>query len=780
MDFNQMIARKMLTATRTPSSSGASRSRDGTRRDREVYLSPPEPRPVPPWESGPAVPIQGDPTVDQTHLPTLRLHQAYQALHPTVDISSYASGEVARSESDETTDADDDADGGAAGASASTAATPKYVTFGTHDRIHQWDEQLDVLKYVDEEFLEVAHFLIDVVGVSNDDLDEYLVSNDEEEKKEVNVQPRGCTAGVLPLLFGCSIGREVESFGSALESAGSSGSLQGGDVFRPGRTGRYRYRLTEKLVHDFVAAMKYRMEIIESSSSKNASNDDGEEEEEKENDVVARTREIARKVNAYGLPLLPPVPRASIDEGEGPMTPLEQASEKEEEDDDDEEFLDTFGKGLNKQFFPVLPINDDDDENEGGSDENNSTLSNRQLHVENDNSSSSRKLRGSKSLDTKDSSKQSTFKIPTPASICNSLLRQTSSSATPGEEDCRRRLSQIRLEIENSQKMIDATSNESVRAACRRRVDGLRVERRIYQIIQERHKIQAMMETTEVPHVRRACKERFKQLIAELGTLRLEQEEEEEEEETTDDNVNASAGNASSQKEGPADASSCGKAEVPACDNKASVRSEGVQVGEPACDMEEPAAEAEVARAVEDLDVAKSICGEDGQWYERVFQYVTGEPPSKEEMSDPLFRCGLPPDDRRPPERDGYDPERWQEQQSSQQHPRGHYRGTEQDQYGRSQVRFMESTRCDGHGPPSEGHIEENGDATCSASSPPSDEAVAVRDDPRYRRGQARDPVTRRPAANAVNPSTSWFEEIFDEMKDDVKYLFSKARLPDM
>ncbi len=62
-------------------------------------------------------------------------------------------------------------------------------------------------------------------------------------------------------------------------------------------------------------------------------------------------------------------------------------------------------------------------------------------------------------------------------------------------------------------------------------------------------------------------------------------------------------------------ASSYDKAEVPECDNKASVRLEGVKVVKPVCNMEEPAAEAEVARAVEDLDVAKSICGKDGQWY---------------------------------------------------------------------------------------------------------------------------------------------------------------------
>ncbi len=36
------------------------------------------------------------------------------------------------------------------------------------------------------------------------------------------------------------------------------------------------------------------------------------------------------------------VPRAATDKGKGPMSPLEQASEKEEEDYDEEEFVSSF------------------------------------------------------------------------------------------------------------------------------------------------------------------------------------------------------------------------------------------------------------------------------------------------------------------------------------------------------------------------------------------------------------------------------------------------------
>eukprot|EP00970_Alexandrium_tamarense_P017640 scaffold10322_cov110-Alexandrium_tamarense.AAC.1 len=48
-----------------------------------------------------------------------------------------------------------------------TPTTPKFVSFGTHDKIHHFDDQLDQLKFVDEEFLSLAHFLLEVVGVGS-------------------------------------------------------------------------------------------------------------------------------------------------------------------------------------------------------------------------------------------------------------------------------------------------------------------------------------------------------------------------------------------------------------------------------------------------------------------------------------------------------------------------------------------------------------------------------------------------------------------------------------
>mmetsp|Transcript_16004 Transcript_16004/g.34566 ORF Transcript_16004/g.34566 Transcript_16004/m.34566 type:complete len:664 (+) Transcript_16004:19-2010(+) len=313
---------------------------------------------------------------------------------------------------------------------------------------------------------------------------------------------------------------------------------------------------------------------------------------------------------------------------------------RDDDDDDDEEFLDTFGKGIKTQFFPVLPVENDDDENDddnndvpfrGGTDENDNNRLNRvQLHniksprVKESSKSyaraspnSSSKASSKASSSRASSSQESVFQLPT--SMLTSFQRRktsTSSSSkytTPTEEDCAKRLSQIRREIDNVQQMIDATQNTSVQTACRKRVSRLKVERRMYQIVQERHKLRDMMEATEVPHVRRACEERFKQLIAELGELPLEEEEEEEAEDVVVENASASVKentsvgrkgkassnvkkNTSAEVEGPPCELVCGQAELSACDDKSpkrarhpikleglahvAVKSEGVQVGE--------------------------------------------------------------------------------------------------------------------------------------------------------------------------------------------------------
>jgi hypothetical protein len=93
-------------------------------------------------------------------------------------------------------------------------------------------------------------------------------------------------------------------------------------------------------------------------------------------------------------------------------------------------------------------------------------------------------------------------------------------SATPTIEECEVRLAQIGSEIRNAQIMFDDTTNGEVRWACRQRISKLADERRFHQIVHERHRIQTMWETTMVESVRVACQERLRQLISELESLR--------------------------------------------------------------------------------------------------------------------------------------------------------------------------------------------------------------------------------------------------------------------
>jgi hypothetical protein len=93
-------------------------------------------------------------------------------------------------------------------------------------------------------------------------------------------------------------------------------------------------------------------------------------------------------------------------------------------------------------------------------------------------------------------------------------------SATPTIEECEVRLAQIGSEIRNAQIMFDDTTNGEVRSACRQRISRLADERRFHQIVHERHRIQTMWETTMVESVRVACQERLRQLISELESLR--------------------------------------------------------------------------------------------------------------------------------------------------------------------------------------------------------------------------------------------------------------------
>ena len=139
---------------------------------------------------------------------------------------------------------------------------------------------------------------------------------------------------------------------------------------------------------------------------------------------------------------------------------------------------------------------------------------------ENDHMLANRRPDRGRSHDRKGSSRKSTASSPLFAlgPVLASLLGPK--SATPTIEECEVRLAQIGSEIRNAQIMFDDTTNGEVRSACRQRISKLADERRFHQIVHERHRIQAMWETTMVESVRVACQERLRQLISELESLR--------------------------------------------------------------------------------------------------------------------------------------------------------------------------------------------------------------------------------------------------------------------
>ena len=159
----------------------------------------------------------------------------------------------------------------------------------------------------------------------------------------------------------------------------------------------------------------------------------------------------------------------------------------------------------------MLPINDDDEEEYGNeADENDQYASNQLINTTNEAATKKKKR----------------FQLPTPQSVLSSLLgKQPKSSATPNEEECQRRLTEIRIELRKSTTMLNNSQNPAVQDACQRRISKLKKERQFYQIIQERSRLQSMLHTSNVESVKGACKERMKQLIYELETLQMEEED---------------------------------------------------------------------------------------------------------------------------------------------------------------------------------------------------------------------------------------------------------------
>ena len=148
-------------------------------------------------------------------------------------------------------------------------------------------------------------------------------------------------------------------------------------------------------------------------------------------------------------------------------------------------------------FFPLLPMENDDDEVcVPAAGENHHNPSDSHNHID---SSNSKFLCALSSL----------FKT----------------KSTPTEEECRKNLQRIGLEISKIQQMIETTQNSAVQSACTHRMAKLNYEKRFYQIIKEQYKIRQMEKETKTGSVKFACQERLKQLIHELESLNLKKEE---------------------------------------------------------------------------------------------------------------------------------------------------------------------------------------------------------------------------------------------------------------
>jgi hypothetical protein len=176
----------------------------------------------------------------------------------------------------------------------------KNVSFNTRDKIHQWDDQFEQLKHVDEEFLAAAKYLLEDVHNVTDD---YLEKEEEYfealySRQNGKVTKKG--GGIFAKLFQC--GATVSASGNGEGSfegnsykpyLGVDGEiLDDGSGLRAQNQRKKKYKLTHKLVKDFKAALKYRIDALENENH----------EEEDEESIAAKTREIARKVEAYGLP----------------------------------------------------------------------------------------------------------------------------------------------------------------------------------------------------------------------------------------------------------------------------------------------------------------------------------------------------------------------------------------------------------------------------------------------------------------------------------------------
>jgi hypothetical protein len=176
----------------------------------------------------------------------------------------------------------------------------KSVSFNTRDRIHHWDDQLDQLKHVDEAFFAVAKYLLeDVHNLANN----YLEKEEDDFELLHSLQGDGVmigagAGGIFAKLFRCGGINNITSDEGSYEDDNCKPYLgTDGEVLDSGAgvvPRKQKYKLTEKLIKDFEAAVKYRMHSLEDQRLTDNSDEI----------AAANTREIARKIEAYGLPKL--------------------------------------------------------------------------------------------------------------------------------------------------------------------------------------------------------------------------------------------------------------------------------------------------------------------------------------------------------------------------------------------------------------------------------------------------------------------------------------------
>lgn len=182
----------------------------------------------------------------------------------------------------------------------SPPTSTKSVSFNTRDKIHQWDDQLDELKHVDEVFFAAAKYLLeDVHNVANDY--KYLEMEEEDfnlmqsVRGDVEGAVRGGTGGIgiFAKLFQCGDLNRTSS--STKPYLGIDGEILDDGQVQVAHPPRKKFKLTEKLLSDFQAALNYRLSKLDECDNETI---------EDRNDTAMQTREIARKIDAYGLPKL--------------------------------------------------------------------------------------------------------------------------------------------------------------------------------------------------------------------------------------------------------------------------------------------------------------------------------------------------------------------------------------------------------------------------------------------------------------------------------------------